>query len=229
VSFLCTSLFGGVGRAPARLLIQRANLSSDKDSFAVPTGGLLPPRRHAWTADLEDMRSFYTVILSPERIPVRVLFFDDHTPPIIGYSDGCSSVDKNVHGLGIVMWDVHDGTAASPDKPAGSGQWAHDACPLWFVDRCLAHTNKIICPFELYASICWMLTFRHMFKGNRRLAVYQDNGSAWSLMVHGFSDSVLMSEGGNVYHLVRAALGVDKWTEHVPSLGQMADLPSRWP
>ena len=38
-----------------------------------------------------------------------------------------------------------------------------------------------------------------------------------------------MNEGGNVYHLVRAALGVDKWTEHVPSLGQMADLPSRWP
>jgi len=48
-------------------------------------------------------------------------------------------------------------------------------------------------------------------------------------MVHGFSASVLTSEGGNVYHLVRAALGVDKWTEHVPSLGQMADLPSRWP
>ena len=38
-----------------------------------------------------------------------------------------------------------------------------------------------------------------------------------------------MSEGGNVYHLVRAVLSVDKWTEHVPSLGQMADLPSRWP
>jgi hypothetical protein len=31
-------------------------------------------------------------------------------------------------------------------------------------------------------------------------------------MVHGFSDSVLMGEGGNIYrdHLVRAALGVDK-------------------
>jgi len=38
-----------------------------------------------------------------------------------------------------------------------------------------------------------------------------------------------MSDGGNVYHLVRAALGVDKWPEHAPSLGQMADLPSRWP
>ena len=71
---------------------------------------------------------------------------------------------------------------------------------------------------------------RTTVKGNRRLAFYQDNGSAWSLMVHGFS-SVLMSEGGTVYHLVRAALGaaLDKWTEHVQSLGQMADLPSRWP
>jgi len=60
------------------------------------------------------------VILSPERIPVRVLFFDYHTPPIIGYSDGCSSVDKNIHGLRVVMLDVHDGTASSPDKPAGA-------------------------------------------------------------------------------------------------------------
>jgi len=50
-------------------------------------------------------------------------------------------------------------------------------------------------------------------------------------MVHGFIDreSVLMSEGGNVYHLVQATFRVNKWTEHVLSLGQMADLPSRWP
>jgi len=32
-------------------------------------------------------------------------------------------------------------------------------------------------------------------------------------MVHGFSDPVPMSDGGNAYHLVRAALGVDKRTE----------------
>jgi len=40
---------------------------------------------------------------------------------------------------------------------------------------------------------------------------------------------VLISESGKVYHLVRNALGVDKWREHVPSLVQMADLPSLWP
>ena len=55
------------------------------------------------------------------------------------------------------MWDMRGGTAASIDKPAGSGQWAYDACPPW------------------------------------RLAFYQDSSSAWSLMVHGFSDSVLMN------------------------------------
>ena len=38
-----------------------------------------------------------------------------------------------------------------------------------------------------------------------------------------------MSESEKVYHLVRTALGVDKWREHVPSLVQMADLPSLWP
>jgi len=44
-----------------------------------------------------------------------------------------------------------------------------------------------------------------LLKENRHLASYQDNGSAWRLVVHGFIDSVLMSEGGNIYHLVRAA------------------------
>ena len=47
-------------------------------------------------------------------------------------------------------------------------------------------------------------------------------------MIHGFSDSVLMDAGGTIYYLVRAARGVNKWADHVPSLGQMADLPSRW-
>jgi len=46
-------------------------------------------------------------------------------------------------------------------------------------------------------------------------------------MLHGFIDSVFMSEGGNVYHLVPVAIEVDKWTDSVPSLDQMADLTSR--
>jgi len=46
-------------------------------------------------------------------------------------------------------------------------------------------------------------------------------------MVHGSIDSVRMSEGGNVYHLVPVAIEIDKWTDSVPSLDQMADLPSR--
>jgi len=74
-----------------------------------------------------------------------------------------------------------------------------------------------------------MFSCQGCFRGNRRLAFYQDNGSEWNLIVHGFSDSALMSDRGNVYHLDRAALGVDKWPAHAPSLGQMADLPSRWP
>jgi len=53
-------------------------------------------------------------------------------------------------------------------------------------------------------------------------------------MVHGFIDSVLMSEGGHVYHLVRAGsestVTSGQSTYQVgPQVGQMADLPSRWP
>jgi len=59
VSFLRTSLFGRASCTPARLLIQGTNLFSDKDSFAAPADGLLPPWRQIWTDDLEDMRSFY--------------------------------------------------------------------------------------------------------------------------------------------------------------------------
>jgi len=82
----------------------------------------------------------------------------------------------------------------------------------------------------VYTRVCIHTVFscQVCFKENRRLAFYQDKGSAWRFMIHGFIDSVLMSEGGNVHHLVRAAFGVNKCTEHVPNLGHMADLPSRW-
>jgi len=78
----------------------------------------------------------------------------------------------------------------------------------------------------VYTLVCIHTVFscQVCFKKNKRLAFYQDNSSTWNVMVHGFSNSVLMSEGGNVYHLVRVAIEVDKWTDPVPSLGQ-----SRWP
>jgi len=83
----------------------------------------------------------------------------------------------------------------------------------------------------VYPRVCIHTVFscQVCFKENRCLAfrVYQDNSSAWRRMVHGFIDSVLMSECGNVYHLVPVAIQVDWWTDPVPSLDQMADLPSR--
>jgi len=56
----------------------------------------------------------------------------------------------------------------------------------------------------VYTRVCIYTVFscQVCFKENRRLAFYHDNGSAWRLMGHGFIDSVLMSEGGDVYHLV---------------------------
>jgi len=81
----------------------------------------------------------------------------------------------------------------------------------------------------VYTQVCIHIVFscQVYIKENRCLTFYQDNGSAWRLMVHRSIDSVLMSEGGNVYHLVPVAIDVDKWTDPVPSLDQMADLPSR--
>ena len=81
----------------------------------------------------------------------------------------------------------------------------------------------------VYTRVCIHTVFscQVYFKENKCLACYQFNGSAWRLMLHGFIDSVFMSEGGNVYHLVPVAIEVDKWTDSVPSLDQMADLTSR--
>ena len=81
----------------------------------------------------------------------------------------------------------------------------------------------------VYTRVCINTVFscQVCFKENRCLAFCQENDSTCRLMVHGFIDSVLMSEGGNVYHLVPVTIEVDKWTGSVPSLEQMADLPSR--
>jgi len=56
----------------------------------------------------------------------------------------------------------------------------------------------------VYTRICIHTVFscQVCFNGNRHFAFYQDNNSAWGLMVHGFSEPILMSHSGKVYHLV---------------------------
>lgn len=71
----------------------------------------------AWTADLESARLFLEMILHRDRLPQRVMEFQD-SPPILVYSDaeGC-----NFH-IGLVVWDPLDPKLIH----SANGQ-----CPLW--------------------------------------------------------------------------------------------------
>jgi len=73
---------------------------------------------------------------------------------------------------------------------------------------------RTICDF-VSTRVCILVVF------------YRDD----SKRLKSYGSPIIMSKGGNIYHLIWTAFRVNKWTdsEHVPSLRQMADLPSRGP
>ena len=100
LQFICnSSIFGGVGRAQT-LAFHRRSQSRSMD-------GRTPCTSEAWTADLESARLFLEMILHRDRLPQRVVEFQE-SPPIIVYSDaeGCNFPHRP-GGLGSLGPQTH--------------------------------------------------------------------------------------------------------------------------
>lgn len=98
LQFICnSSIFGGVGRAQTLALHRRSHSRS--------LDGRTSCTSEALTADLESARLFLEIILHKDRLPQRVVEFQD-TPPIIVYSDA----EGRHFNIGLVAWDPLDPT-----------------------------------------------------------------------------------------------------------------------
>ena len=93
--------------------------------------------------------------------------------------------------------------------------------------RCFKSNLRIINQVELLTMLCSVLTFGSKFLQNRQVVFFCDNTSALSAAVHGYSKVTDMANMTNELHLQLAKLQVSAWFEWVPSLANIASLPSR--
>ena len=78
----------------------------------------------------------------------------------------------------------------------------------------------------MLAGICVYFTFPEKVRG-RQVNHFIDNTVALSGLVHGYARKLDLARMVNAYHLQLASLSTSVFMEFVPSLANLADLPSR--
>ena len=173
-----------------------------------------------WSDSLSAAHFFFQTIFRPTCLPRRTINVSaaPSEQPAVMLCDASSSADGSDE-IGVVFFDP-----AIPDHP---GFYTFLTLPAWLSDFIRPQQeSSAICPAELIAFIIGLLTFADKCH-DRRVLAWSDNMAAFSCMVHGFSSSKAMSDASNIFHLTRAALQTDMWTEWVASDANISDIPSR--
>jgi hypothetical protein len=97
---------------------------------------------------------------------------------------------------------------------------------MWAIPESIDGRRNIINPVELIGSLAVPWTYRDLVHG-RRVLLFQDNSTAFTVAITGSSDSDVVREIAGLFHLSAAALNVSLWIEHVQTEAMLADIPSR--
>ena len=151
----------------------------------------------------------------------------------------CSEFRRRfVSRLGIVLYDPHCdpshpsydpqlvggcadgflryGSAVPPDAITATFSLSESGDPL----------KTYITQVEVLAAVSVYFTFPDVVRG-RQVNHFIDNTAALSGMIHGYARKLDLARMVNVFHLQLAGLATDAYLEFVPSLANLADLPSR--
>lgn len=206
LSFTLTAAFGCVGRAAIQPLIHRGSHP------AIPaSSSALSHRPWRWCSAMSKMLTFFTALF-PILPPLVFDFSRPLQEKIVIYTD--ASCSAKLCALGIVF--LIDGQRFRLRKEL-EGR----------ILRCFKSNLRIINQLELLAMLCSVLTLDAKFLQNRQVVFFCDNTSALSAAVHGYSKATDMANMTNELHLQLAKLQVSAWFEWVPSLANIADIPSR--
>ena len=221
MGFLLEAAYGRVGRAASLVLVQREYRDHSPFLFTTEMG-------HAY--------AFYRALL--RSLPTRSHSIDeDPRPPLLVYTDAmfrprkrkrrdddeCStSIGSTfVSRLGIVLYDpmtgeLFYGADKAPDSIIQTFETTDDGEPL----------KTYIAQMEVLAAVAIYYTFPDRFRG-RNVNHFIDNTVALSALVHGYARKRDLARMVNSFHLQAAALQMKTYLEFVPSLANLADLPSR--
>ena len=234
--FLLEAAPGRVGRAASLVLVQREHHDS----------------AYAFTPELQHAYDFYAALL-PNLPARRIRIAPSRTRPLLVYTDAMFKPRKRelrggecaddfrrrfVSRLGIVLYDPHCdpshaayepvlvggcaegyllyGSTPPPDTVTATFERSDDGEPL----------KTYIAQLEVLAAVAVYYTFPGKVRG-RQVNHFIDNTVALSGLVHGYARKRDLARMVNAFHLQLAGLAADAYLEFVPSLANIADLPSR--
>jgi len=201
LGFATTALFGRVGRASLQPLVQRAHR----------------PERWVWTEAMSHMTGFLSTVFASPLLRKSVRLEQSSAPHVLVNTDASFALGpRGQRGLGVVVWD------AATNRRFYSSR----LCPDGIIARHFQNADHIICQLEMLAALAAYLTFPDVLAG-RRVLHFIDNTAALSALVHGYSSAADMAQMSTMFHLRVASLRADVWLEYVPTVANIADIPSR--
>ena len=238
-SFLLQATQGRVGRASALPLIQREYYDEGETAF---TEGLqharefdhallpiLPPREvPILPADIRPLLVYTDAMFRPRKRKLRdmdgsctdrwkerflsrvgIVIYDPHCDPSSGVYQP-EAVRGCEHG------HLQYGAAVPPDETVATFSLARDG----------DFQKTYIAQLEILAGVAVYYTFPERVRG-REINHFIDNTVALSCLVHGYARKLDLARMTNAFHLQLSALHANVFYEFVPSLANLADLPSR--
>mmetsp|Transcript_26977 Transcript_26977/g.65084 ORF Transcript_26977/g.65084 Transcript_26977/m.65084 type:complete len:245 (-) Transcript_26977:76-810(-) len=181
---------------------------------------------YSFTTALRHMLEFFEALL-PElpALTIEVGLSKRVCPPVIVYTDASFSapvvdgVRRPVAELGYHLVVPRPG--GSPDIFYQSRRLDEDAL------RAFSTTSQtLIMQCEIAAATWVYYSAPHIFR-SRRVIHFIDNTGALSALLHGYARKLDCARMVNAFHLLAASLRLRVYFEWVPSLANVADLPSR--
>jgi hypothetical protein len=201
LGFLLSACFSKFGRAPCQPLVQR-------QYFEEAT---------TFTAPLVAMKEFFEFVL-PNMPPARTPLYTSTIPPIVVYTDAMYTPGSSPR-YSRLGWCIFDPLAAHPLHG-----WV--VVPQHVYSSLAPNLQTYITQTEALAACCPYWSAPGSFRG-RQVIHLIDNTSALAGFVHGYASKPDMARLVNIFHLTQFSLDMHVWFEWVPSLCNVADLPSR--
>jgi len=213
LGFILAAAYGRVGKAAAQPLVQRIWHDSD----------------YSFTPAMAHMLDFFEALLP--KLPALAINVDPacHADlPIIVYTDAsfrASSADGSPDPVAELGY--HVSVPSQDGSPPTIFHQSHqlDAEAL----QAFSSTSRtLIMQCEIAAATWAYFSAPHIFK-SRRVIHFVDNTGALSALLHGYARKLECARMVNSFHLLAAApaLELRVYFEWVPSLANVADLPSR--
>jgi len=210
LGFILSAAYGRVGKAAAQPLVQRMWHDTD----------------YTFSPQLRHMLEFFEALL-PElpALTIRVDPLQDDGPPVVVYTDASF---RATAADGTRQPVAELGYHFAVPRPNGPPDLFHQSLRLG-PDALSAFSSTsatLIMQCEIAAATWVYYSAPHIFK-SRRVIHFIDNTGALSALLHGYARKLDCARMVNSFHLLAASLRLRVYFEWVPSMANVADLPSR--